>query len=104
MSGGLAPPTHCPRCGHGPTIHELGCPNHPDNVRLERGGNTMITTDDRKAWTEEALESLTHQPEAQHELQTTETAAWRAGFVAGWIARRAKEAGEAPGRVVPSER
>ncbi len=100
---GLAPPDHCPSCGHGPTIHELGCPKHPDNVRaLER--MMTITSEDRKAWTEEALEVLTHQPEAAHELETTETAAWKAGFVAGWIARRAKEAGEASGRVVPSER
>jgi hypothetical protein len=64
----------------------------------------MITTEDRKAWTEEALESLTHQPEAQHALQTTETAAWRAGFVAGWIARAKKAAEGSTGRVVPSER
>ena len=64
----------------------------------------MITTDERKAWTEEALESLTHQPEAQHSLETTETAAWRAGFVAGWVALRAKIAEHRPGRVVPSER
>lgn len=64
----------------------------------------MITTEDRKSWTEEALEALTRQPEAHPSIMTTETAAWRAGFVAGWIARRAKESGEAPGRVVPSER
>lgn len=68
----------------------------------------MITTEDRKVWTEEALESLTNQPEAQHSLETTETAAWRAGFVAGWIARRAKAAEtgacQGLGGVVHSER
>jgi hypothetical protein len=58
---------------------------------------------ERRFWTEEAVEALSHRPEAVPAPMTTETAAWRAGYVAGWVDLRAKLAGEASS-VVPSER
>lgn len=45
----------------------------------------MATKEERDRWTEEALEALKLQPEANPTCPTTETAAWRAGYVAGWL-------------------
>jgi hypothetical protein len=46
----------------------------------------MAAKEERDRWTEEALEVLKQHPEANPDVPSTETAAWRAGFVAGWIA------------------
>ena len=45
-----------------------------------------MTEEQRILWTEEALELLRSTPEANPSLATTETAAWRAGFVRGYLA------------------
>lgn len=45
----------------------------------------MATKGERDRWTEEALEALKLRLEANPDCPTTETAAWRAGYIAGWI-------------------
>jgi hypothetical protein len=61
-----------------------------------------ITREERKAWTREAKEAMTRRLDVDPSLQTVETAAWHAGFVAGWVALRTKLAGESPpGGAVP---
>ncbi len=67
----------------------------------------MAAKEERDRWTEEALEVLKQHPEANPDVPSTETAAWRAGFVAGWIA--ASDRLNAPWRLAntqsqPSER
>lgn len=53
-------------------------------------------------WTEEALEALKGVLEANPSVPSTETAAWRAGFVRGWQAsneaavQRTLDAADAP--------
>ena len=45
----------------------------------------------RDVWTAEALEALKSRPEASMDAAvTTETAAWRAGFVAGYVEAKEK--------------
>jgi len=50
-----------------------------------------VTNEQHKEWTEEALEALRNCPEANPSLLTTETAAWRSGFVAGYLLVRKAE-------------
>ena len=101
-TNGLGPPDHCPHCGHGPLIHEMGCPLHDDG----EGRPEMVSGEmERRSWTEEAVKAVNLRPEATPAPPTTETAAWRAGYVAGYVDRCAREfADRTKGRTVPSER
>ncbi len=51
----------------------------------------MLIKEQRDRLTDEALEILKEKPEANPDLPSTETAAWRAGFVAGYIHAREHE-------------
>lgn len=48
----------------------------------------LLSKEERDKLAVEALEILKSKPEANPDLPSTETAAWRAGFVAGYVHAR----------------